>query len=132
VTLADIGPQDVSAAFAGQPLTAVRVRPSEAMRIYSLSYTPVPRLAAPERLAGRAKNYKVNLTWLTAAGADVYRIVRKPNGEAAFSEQGVTAFTAFVDYMPVGTASAQYYVVAENGLGGSPPSATVTVSPTVR
>ena len=38
VTLADIGPQDVSAAFAGQPLTAVRVRPSEPMRIYSLSY----------------------------------------------------------------------------------------------
>ena len=42
VTLADIGPQDVSAATAGQPLTAVRVRPSEPMRIYSLSYTPVP------------------------------------------------------------------------------------------
>ena len=38
VTLADIGSRDISAAFAGQPLTAVRVRPSEAMRIYSLSY----------------------------------------------------------------------------------------------
>ena len=132
VKVADIGSRDVSAAFAGQPLTAVRVRPSEPMRIYSLSYTPVPLPAAPQGLAGRAKIYKVNLAWRTAADADVYRIFRKLNGEAAFSEQGTTAFTAFVDYMPVGTASAQYYVVAENGLGGSPPSATVTVFPTFR
>jgi hypothetical protein len=44
----------------------------------------------------------------------------------------VTAFTVFVNSMPLGTASAQYYIVAENGFGGSPPSATVTVLPTMR
>ena len=127
-----VGSQNISAAFGNQPLTAVRVRPVERIRIYSLSYTPLPLPAAPQGLVGRAKSYKVNLAWQTAAGADVYRIFRKLNGEAAFSEQGVTALTAFVDYMPVGTASAQYYIVAENGLGGGPPSATVTVLPRFR
>jgi len=132
VTLDGIGPMDVSAAFAGQPLTAVRVRPTEAMRIYSFSYTPVPLPATPQGLVGRAKGYKVNLAWRTAADADVYRVFRKLDGEAAFSELGTTIFTAFVDSMPAGTASAQYYVVAENSLGGSPPSATITVFPTSR
>ena len=108
------------------------MRPSERIRIRWLSYTPVPLPGAPQGLVGRAKAYKVNLAWQTAAGAEDYRVFRKLNGEAAFSEQGVTAFTAFVDYMPGGTASAQYYVVAENGIGGSPPSATVTVFPTFR
>ena len=57
VKLADIGARDVSAAFAGQPLTAVRVRPSEPMRIYSVSFTLVlpatPQGLMPERRATR-------------------------------------------------------------------------------
>jgi len=132
VAISGVASRDISAAFAGQPLTVLRVRPSERIRIGSLSYTPVPLPAAPQGLVGRAKAYRVNLAWQTAADAEVYRIFRKLDGEAVFSEQGLTAFTAFVDYMPGGTASAQYYVVAENAFGGSPPSATVTVLPTFR
>ena len=67
-----------------------------------------------------------------AAHPEVYRVFRKLNGEAAFSERGVTAFTAFVESLPAGTASAQYYVVAENSDGESPPSAIVTVVPRFR
>jgi hypothetical protein len=126
-----VGSKDISAAFSGQPLTALRVRPSERIRIYSLSYTPLLP-AAPQGLAGRAKNYKVNLTWQASANALTYRIFRKLNSEAVFTEQGSTGYLVFVDNMPVGTASAEYYVVAENGIGNSPPSATITVTPQFR
>ena len=118
--ISGVAPPDISAAFAGQPLTALRVRPSERIRIRSLSYTPVPLPAAPQGLVGRAKAYKVNLAWQTAADADVYRIFRKLNGEAAFSEQGVTVLTAFVDYMPAGTASAQVLHRRGERLGRQP------------
>jgi hypothetical protein len=127
-----IASKDISAAFAGQPLTALRVRPSERIRIYSLTYTPVPMPATPQGLAGRAKNYKVNLTWQAAANAVTYRVFRKLNGEVAFSALGSTGFTVFVDNMPAGTASAEYYVVAENGWGNSLPSITITVFPAFR
>jgi len=132
VAISGVASRDISARSPASPLTVLRVRPSERIRIGSLSYTPVPLPAAPQGLVGRAKAYRVNLAWQTAADAEVYRIFRKLDGEAVFSEQGLTAFTAFVDYMPGGTASAQYYVVAENAFGGSPPSATVTVLPTFR
>ena len=132
VKVADIGSRDVSAAFAGQPLTAVRVRPSEPMRIYSLSYDGLVLPSTPVGLEGRAKSYKVNLLWQVAANTEVYRVFRKLNGEAAFSDRGTTAYTAFAEYLPAGTASAQYYVVAKNSEGESPPSAIVTVIPRFR
>jgi hypothetical protein len=102
------------------------------MRIYSFSYDGLVLPSTPVGLEGRAKSYKVNLLWQAAANADVYRVFRKLNGEAAFSDRGTTAYTVFAEYLPAGTASAQYYVVAKNSEGESPPSAIVTVIPRFR
>ena len=132
VAVDGVGAINISAAFGGQSLTAVRVRPSERIRIYSLGYTPPPLPEMPFNLAGRAKNYKINLTWQASAGATSYRAFRKLDGESVFSDLGPTAYTVFVDNLPVGTVSAQYYVVAENSAGASPPSDTITVVPHFR
>lgn len=132
VTLDGVGAKDVSAAFSNQPLTVVRMRPIERIRIYSFGFTPLPLPSAPQGLTGRAKDYKVNLLWQAVPDATSYRIFRKLAGEAAFTQVGIATVTVFVDYMPAGTPSAQYYVIAENNNGAGPPSATITVTPAFR
>lgn len=132
VEINGVGTRDISGAFGGQPLTALRVRPRERVRIYSLGYNSVQLPTTPQGLSGRAKSYKVDLTWQASTAVTVYRVFRKVAGEAAFSDVGTTAQTVFVDNLPAGSASADYYVVAENGIGASLPSATITVTPRLR
>ncbi len=48
VTVSGVGTRDVSAAFANEPLIAVRVRPSERIRISSLSFKAVRKTRPPQ------------------------------------------------------------------------------------
>ena len=87
---------------------------------------------APENLVGRAKLLHVNVAWSGSDTADRFRVFRRLDSEIDFSEIGQTAYWAFVDDLPNGTLSAEYFVVAENAFGQSDPSSIITVAPTSR
>jgi len=97
-----------------------------------LTPTSVDAPNAPEGLFGRAKGLKVNLSWQASANADTYLVFRRLNSEFGFTEVGEVSGNAFVEYLPTGTLSAEYYVVAENAFGQSGPSSTIVVTPTFR
>jgi len=87
---------------------------------------------APENLMGRTKRSKVNLTWQGSATADNFIVYRRLDSEIDFQEVGQVAVKVFVDTLPRGTLSAEYFVVAENPSGLSGDSNIVTVSPRSR
>jgi hypothetical protein len=87
---------------------------------------------APENLQGRAKDLHVNLAWSGSDTAENFRVFRRLDSETSFSEAGQTVNRVFVDDLPPGTASAEYYVVAENQFGQSGPSGITTVVPAFR
>ena len=89
----------------------------------------VPLPDDPSNLAGRAKRLKVNLTWQGSATADHYNVFRMLDTEVVFQQIGMSTGTLFVDALPGGTTSAQYFVEAENASGTSGPSNIVTVVP---
>ena len=86
----------------------------------------------PENLVGRAKASRVNLGWQGSDTATSFLVFRRLDSETDFSQVGMVGARAFVDNLPVGTSSAEYYVVAKNDFGQSAPSDTVTVAPRVR
>lgn len=92
----------------------------------------LPPPDAPTNLEGRAKRLKVNLTWTVSPAADNYLVFRRLNTEVNFLEIGQSTIDVFVDNLPAGTTSAEYFVVAENGNGQSDPSSTITVMPSSR
>jgi hypothetical protein len=132
VVLNGVGPLDVSAAFGGQALRAFRLRPSERIRVYQVNFTQMQPPETPVGLTWRSKFYKVQLSWQAAERATSYSVYRKLNSETVFTLRGKTQYTTLVDILPSGTISAGYYVVGENTDGYSPPSATVTATPTFR
>lgn len=87
---------------------------------------------APVGLVARAKLLHINLDWAPSENATHYRIFRRLNGAADFSEIAAVSSSAAVDDLPPGTTSATYAVKAVNSFGESPLSAPVTVVPTVR
>lgn len=87
---------------------------------------------APENLLGRAKRSRVNLRWSGSNTATSFHVFRRLDTEADFSDLGETANRAFVDNLPAGSLSAEYFVVAENADGESDPSSIITVVPTSR
>ena len=88
---------------------------------------------APVNFMGQAKLLLVNLIWEGSEGATQFRVYRKLNTENAFTQIGEpTPYREFVDNLPAGTTSAQYYVVAENQFGSSGPSQTIEIKPSVR
>jgi len=88
--------------------------------------------AAVEGLVGRAKRSHINLGWQASEGATSYRVFRRLNTELHFTEVGLVVPQAYVDDLPGGTVSAEYYVVADNADGESGPSDIVVVTATVR
>jgi len=81
-----VGSKNISAAFAGQALTGVRVRPSERIRIYSLSYTP---LALPALTCSLADNWIV-LSWPTNAADFMLVAASSLNSNAVWNPVGGT------------------------------------------
>jgi len=94
--------------------------------------TEAPLPDDPTNLVGRTKESKVSLTWQGSATADQYNVFRMLDSEAVFQQVGMTAGTVFIETLPAGTTSADYFVVAENSSGLSGPSNTVTVMPSSR
>ncbi len=87
---------------------------------------------APENLLARAKGSQVNVTWQGSDTATNFRVFRRLDTDADFAEAGQVVSRVFVDDLPAGTSSADYYVVAENAFGQSAPSGVVTVAPATR
>ncbi|MGE3541848.1 MAG: Ig-like domain-containing protein [Candidatus Tectimicrobiota bacterium] len=87
---------------------------------------------APEGLTGRAKLLSVNLVWSGSPGTTTFHVFRRLNTQTQFVALGQTGTHAFVDNLPQGTLSAEYFIVAENAFGMSPDSAIITVLPTTR
>jgi len=87
---------------------------------------------APVNLVGRAKLLHVNINWDDTDGATNYRVFRQLDNEGDFVEVGQVQVSAFVDDFPIGTASAEYFVVAENDFGGSPDSEIIVVRASTR
>ena len=86
----------------------------------------------PENLVARAKRLHVNLRWEGSAGATHFIVFRRLSGEATFIEVGQTSRWSFVEDLPAGTGSAEYFVVAGSPFGQSAGSAVITVVPTRR
>jgi hypothetical protein len=83
-------------------------------------------------LVGRAKGLHINLRWDTPENASSYRVYRRLNTESNFTEVGEVTGYVYVDDLPGGTTSAEYYVVAENEFGQSSPSEVIVVTATTR
>ena len=83
---------------------------------------------APINLIGRSKLLHVNVTWEEPVGATNYIVFRRLDSETDFTEIAQVSEYVFVDDLPTGTVSAEYYVIAENGFGRSAPSAIVLVT----
>ena len=82
----------------------------------------------PGDLIAAATDLRVGLYWDVAANADRYEIWRSLDG-GAFVRVGVSTVAEFADWVPAGTSSAAYRVVADNALNNpSQPSNTVTVN----
>ena len=88
--------------------------------------------SAPENLVGRAKQFKVSVKWSGSPTATSFTVFRRLDSEIDFSLIGATEAFVFVDNLPQGTLSAEYFVVAENEFGVSDESDVVVVSPTLR
>lgn len=86
----------------------------------------------PESLVGRAKRLHVNLRWSGSDTAISFHVFRRLDSEIDFSEVGEVANRVFVDDLPLGTSSAEYFVVAENAFGQSGDSTIITVVPSSR
>ena len=86
----------------------------------------------PENLIGSAKVLHVSLFWEGSPTATQFRVFRRLDSETNFTEIGQTVIHQFANDMPDGTLYADYYVVAENGFGLSPDSASVTVQSSLR
>lgn len=87
---------------------------------------------APNNVVGRAKDYHVNVVWEGSGQEQTFSVFRRLDSETEFSQIGQTVENVWVDDMPVGTAYAEYYIVALYDYGESEPSATVSVTPTFR
>jgi len=88
--------------------------------------------SAPINLEGRAKLLHVNVVWDLSAGAASYIVFRKLDSEVDFVEVGTTETAVYVDDLPTGTTSAEYFVQAENVFGVSDDSVIITVLPSTR
>ena len=88
--------------------------------------------AAPINVTGRAKLLHVNVVWDASEGAASYIVFRKLDADVDFVEVGTTESPVYVDDLPVGTTSADYFIQAENAFGVSDDSATIRVLPTSR
>jgi len=86
----------------------------------------------PTNLAGRTKQFKVNLTWQGSATADHFNVFRRLDSEIDFQQVGMVTDRIFVETMPAGTLSAEYFVEAENAAGISGESNIVVVAPSIR
>lgn len=85
-----------------------------------------------DEFKGRAKRLHVNLAWQGSATATAFQVFRRLDTEVNFSNVGQVANRVFVDDLPIGTLSAEYFVTASNNFGASDPSAVVTVVPRSR
>ena len=87
---------------------------------------------APVNLVGRAKLLHVNINWDDTDGATNYRVFRRLENEGDFVEVGQIQVSAFIDDFPLGTALAEYFIVAENDFGDSPDSEIIVVRASTR
>lgn len=87
---------------------------------------------APTDLVGRSKLLHVNLNWAATDGASNYRVFRRLDSETNFVEIAQVPVSALVDDFPVGTSSAEYFLVAENNFGVSPDSEIIVVRTSTR
>lgn len=114
----------------------VHIEQHSAMRVASGWITPVaetfpiPAPTPPTSLAAAAGNGQVTLTWVASNGASGYRVLRatKSNGPYTAVATGVLT-TSWVDRAVKNGATYYYVVRAQNPLGTSGSSSSVSATP---
>jgi fibronectin type 3 domain-containing protein len=114
----------------------VHVEQHREMRVASSWITPVtetfpiPAPTPPTQLAASAGNGQVSLSWVASNGASGYRVLRatKSSGPYSAVATGVTT-TGWVDRTVKNGTTYHYVVRAQNPLGTSTSSSSVSATP---